>query len=333
MFSLFKTTSYKTAAVLAVASTSVWKIISFLNSVLVALYFGAQADTDVYFYLIMIMGFGVTFMQRLNNTILIPEAMFLAEEDPAQSRRFLTMGFYFYLLVGLALCVLGLMFPIQIVSVFSRFDLALLKNEHIMLCAAFFLFATNLLTYYLTAVAEMHKFFTVALLGPLNALCPLLGLLFFGKYVGIILAIFSMCVAPLIAMAPSGLFNYLQMVNGFYNVPIFTLIIFGMLNKTAPAWAAKVTLIFFMVGYGLTQLGIIKTDIHFLHILAILFAVSVVFMYITGKFWPAQNEYDDGKDLNVVDTTPWNMRVVVSIAIVLCVFGVYVLFSKFGIAA
>ena len=154
-----------------------------------------------------------------------------------------------------------------------------------------------------------------------------------GKYVGILLAIFSMCVAPLIAMAPQGLFNYLQMVNGFYNVPIFTLIIFGMLNKTAPAWSAKVTLIFFMIGYGLTQLGVIKTDLHFLHILAILFVVSVVFMYITGKLWPAQNRYDDGKDLKVVDTTPWNMSVVTSIAIVLCVFGVYVLFSSMGIAA
>ena len=154
-----------------------------------------------------------------------------------------------------------------------------------------------------------------------------------GKYVGILLAIFSMCVAPLIAMAPQGLFNYLQMVNGFYNVPIFTLIIFGMLNKTAPAWSAKVTLIFFMIGYGLTQLGVIKTDLHFLHILAILFVVSIVFMYITGKLWPTQNRYDDNKDLKVVDTTPWNMGVVVSIAIVLCVFGVYVLFSSMGIAA
>jgi SSS family solute:Na+ symporter len=154
-----------------------------------------------------------------------------------------------------------------------------------------------------------------------------------GKYVGILLAIFSMCVAPLIAMAPQGLFNYLQMVNGFYNVPIFTLIIFGMLNKTAPAWSAKVTLIFFMIGYGLTQLGVIKTDLHFLHILAILFVISIVFMYITGKCWPAQNRYDDGKDLKVVDTTPWNKAVVVSVGIILCVFGVYVLFSSMGIAA
>ena len=154
-----------------------------------------------------------------------------------------------------------------------------------------------------------------------------------GKYVGIVLAVFSMCVAPLIAMAPSGLFNYLQMVNGFYNVPIFTLIVFGMLNKTAPAWAAKATLVFFMVGYGLTQLNIIHTELHFLHILAILFVVSVVFMYMTGKFWPTQNKYDSAQDLHVVDTTPWNKAVVVSVAIALCAFGVYVLFSRLGIAA
>ena len=154
-----------------------------------------------------------------------------------------------------------------------------------------------------------------------------------GKYVGIVLAVFSMCVAPLIAMAPSGLFNYLQMVNGFYNVPIFTLIVFGMLNKTAPAWAAKATLVFFMVGYGLTQLNVIHTDLHFLHVLAILFVISVVFMYIAGKFWPTQNKYDGTKDLHVVDTTPWNKAVVVSVAVVLCAFGVYVLFSRLGIAA
>ena len=89
---------------------------------LVALYFGAGADTDVYFYLIMVIGFGVTFMQRLNNSVLIPEAMFLAEADLSQSRRFLTLGFYFYLLLALVLCLLGLTFPAGIVGLVSRFE-------------------------------------------------------------------------------------------------------------------------------------------------------------------------------------------------------------------
>lgn len=166
---------------------------------------------------------------------------------------------------------------------------------------------------------------------------------FAGKIVAIVLAVFSMCVAPLIAKAPSGLFNYLQMVNGFYNVPIFTLIIFGMLNKTAPAWSAKVTLIFFIIAYGLTQIPMgwkagvpvlnWMSNIHFLHVMAILFVIAIAFMFITGRFWPSANKYDDGKDLHVVDTTPWSKGVVMSVAIVLCVFAVYVIFSKFGIAA
>ena len=169
-----------------------------------------------------------------------------------------------------------------------------------------------------------------------------------GKWVGIGLAVFSMCVAPLIAKAPSGLFNYLQMVNGFYNVPIFTLMIFGMLNKRAPAWAAKITLIFFIIAYGITQLPstisfmawkehiswlAAFSNIHFLHIMAILFVISIVFMYITGIFWPAANKYDDNKDLQVVDTTPWKYGVVMSVGIVVSVFLLYVLFSSLGIAA
>ena len=166
---------------------------------------------------------------------------------------------------------------------------------------------------------------------------------FAGKVVAIVLACFSMCVAPLIAKAPSGVFNYLQMVNGFYNVPIFTLIIFGMLNKKAPAWSAKVTLIAFIIAYGLTQIPFAGKEaipvlgwlssVHYLHVMAILFVIAVTFMYLTGKFAPATNTYDDSKDLHVVDTTPWNKGVVMSVAIVLCVFAVYVIFSKFGIAA
>ena len=198
MFSLFKTTSYKTGAALAVSATAFWKLTSFLNSVLIALYFGAGESTDIYFYLIMLTGFGVTFMQRLNNTVLIPEAMFLAEEDPRQSRRFLTTGFYFYLLLALVLCLLGLTFPTGIIGLVSRFEPEVLGREQILLGAAFFLFATNLLVYYLTAVAEMHKFFSVAWLSPLNAVCPLLALLFLGRHIGIISMMYGFLAANFI---------------------------------------------------------------------------------------------------------------------------------------
>lgn len=198
MLSIFKTTSYKTGAALAVMATSFWKAASFASSVLIALYFGASADTDIYFYLIMLIGFGVTFMQKLNGSVLIPEAMFLAEADENASRRFLTMGFYSYVILALGLCVLGLCFPVNMVGAISRFDVSLLQTEQFLLCCAFLLFATNLVYYYLLAVAEMHKFFATALLGPLNAVLPLISLLFFGKSVGIISMIYGFLAANVI---------------------------------------------------------------------------------------------------------------------------------------
>jgi len=198
MLSIFKTTSYKTGAALAVAATAFWKLASFASSILIALYFGASMDTDVYFYLIMLIGFGVTFMQKLNGSVLIPEAMFLAEEDENVSRRFLTMGFYFYVILALGLCVLGLLFPVHIVGLFSRFEISLLQSEQFLLCLAFFLFATNLIYYYLLAVAEMHKFFATALLGPLNAVLPLVSLFIFGKTVGVISMIYGFLAANIL---------------------------------------------------------------------------------------------------------------------------------------
>ena len=186
MLSLFKTTSYKKGAALAVGATAVWKLTSFASSILIAIYFGASARTDVYFYLLMLIGFGVTFLQRLNTAVLIPEAMFLTDQNPTDSRRFLTFWFYIYVLIALLLGVIGLTFPVEAGVLCSRFDPVILQREHWLLMAAFFLFATNLLVYYLTSVAEMYKFFTIAWLGPLNAICPLLMLLFFGRQIGII---------------------------------------------------------------------------------------------------------------------------------------------------
>ena len=200
MLSLFKTTSYQKGAALAVSATAVWKFISFANGILLATYFGAGARTDVYFYLIMLIGFGIVFLQGLNATVLIPEAMFLAEKDPLASRRFLTFGFYVYLLMALILTVLGLLFPVNIITLFSRFEPVLLQQEQQMLMAAFFLFATNLLVYYLTSVAEMYKFFAVALLGPLNAICPLIALLLFGKYIGILAMVYGFLAANILQL-------------------------------------------------------------------------------------------------------------------------------------
>ncbi|VAW26870.1 Sodium/sugar cotransporter, partial [hydrothermal vent metagenome] len=74
-----------------------------------------------------------------------------------------------------------------------------------------------------------------------------------GKSFGILLAILSMCIAPLIANAPDGLFGYLQEVNGCYSIPILTIIVVGYLTKYVPAIAAKIAIISGVVLYSISQ--------------------------------------------------------------------------------
>ena len=71
MKTLFKPTSYKKGAALAAAATFVWKTISFANALLLALYFGASRQTDVYFFFFFFTGVGVAFLQCLFHTVFI----------------------------------------------------------------------------------------------------------------------------------------------------------------------------------------------------------------------------------------------------------------------
>ena len=114
----------------------------------------------------------------------------------------------------------------------------------------------------------------------------------YGKYFGIVLAILSMFIAPLIANAPSGLFGYLQEVNGCYSIPILTIIIVGYMTKKVPALAAKIAILSGVILYSISQF-ILKPYFgdenypHFLHIMAILFSSAQ-----KTSFWSVDKEAD-----------------------------------------
>ncbi|KGX91658.1 AraC family transcriptional regulator [Pontibacillus halophilus JSM 076056 = DSM 19796] len=150
-----------------------------------------------------------------------------------------------------------------------------------------------------------------------------------GKYVGIVLALFAMCIAPLIDKVPQGFFQYLQIVNGFYNVPIFTILIVGYLTKRVPAIAAKVSLFVFISVYATTQL-IWDTGVHFLHILGILFVVCTTMMLIIGRIAPRDTAYILEEKAKV-DMTPWKLVYPVGIGITAAMILIYVLLSPVGI--
>ncbi|MCG9638915.1 solute:sodium symporter family transporter [Vibrio sp. Isolate34] len=149
-----------------------------------------------------------------------------------------------------------------------------------------------------------------------------------GRIFGVVIAIISVCIAPFIMYAPEGLFQYLQMVAGFFSVPIFTIVFVGYISKRVPALAAKVALVVFVSSYAAMQL-IFKTPIHFLHQLAILFVVCTTLMFIIGHFMPRESEYEMPVNENI-DVTPWEFRFEASAIILYMVLGAYVMFSDVG---
>lgn len=151
-----------------------------------------------------------------------------------------------------------------------------------------------------------------------------------GKIFGAILAMTSMVIAPFIMYASSGLYNYLQEFNGFFNVPILAAILVGFFTKKVPAIAPKIALVFHIVFYSLSK--IFFTHINFLHILGILFPTCVIIMLIVGKVKPRETEYVQ-EYTEQVSIVPWNKSKIVSIIITILMFCIYLLFSKIGIAA
>lgn len=149
-----------------------------------------------------------------------------------------------------------------------------------------------------------------------------------GRVFGVLIAIVSVCIAPFIMYAPEGLFQYLQMVAGFFSVPIFTIVFVGYISKRVPALAAKVALVVFVSSYAAMQL-VFDTPIHFLHQLAILFVVCTALMFIIGRFAPRDTEYEMPINESM-DVTPWAFRFEASAIILYMVLGAYVMFSNVG---
>lgn len=140
----------------------------------------------------------------------------------------------------------------------------------------------------------------------------------------------AMLIAPLIIFAKHGFYTYVQTVNGFFNVPIFTIMIIGLATKRVPALAAQVGLTFFIVSYALTQL-VFDLHIHFLHILAILFLATCGIMLLIGKLYPAPAPYHH-KINNLVSLAPWKNRHYVTGILILLMILMFVVFSPLILA-
>ena len=152
-----------------------------------------------------------------------------------------------------------------------------------------------------------------------------------GKRFGVLLAVLSMFVAPLLMYAGS-IFSYLQEANGIYSIPILTIIIVGYFTKYVPAIAAKIGIVSGSVLYIISQF-VLKPYVfgedsypHFLHVMAILFVLNTIIMLVIGKLLPRENAFTlpYTKQVNI---TPWKYVTVTGVVISIIVVYSYIYFS------
>jgi SSS family solute:Na+ symporter len=149
-----------------------------------------------------------------------------------------------------------------------------------------------------------------------------------GKWCGIIVALFAMSTAPLLTRA-GGIFQYLQEMNAIYFVPLFCVVLVGLLNKTASERAALVALTFSLVAMILGSFVFkeaIEAQMNFFHYVGLVFVLSVVVMLVTGKMYPRATPYEQQYSGDV-DMTPWGPSRVFGICLVGIVLGIYAIFA------
>lgn len=152
-----------------------------------------------------------------------------------------------------------------------------------------------------------------------------------GKRFGIVLAIISICIAPVVSLAPSGLYDFLQSCFGFFNVPILATVIIGMFTKYTPPIAPKAGLILHVVLYSLTKTPLFPIHCHYLYVLFFLFVFQIAFQLIIGKVRPTAQPYVM-KDAQVVDMAPWKHGKKAAIICIVLMLALYTLFSPIGLA-
>jgi SSS family solute:Na+ symporter len=154
-----------------------------------------------------------------------------------------------------------------------------------------------------------------------------------GKVFGWVVALSAMCIAPLLVNTAS-IFSYLQKMNGMYFIPIFAVVLVGMLSRRVPPRAAKVALVggfaIIALGYFVPPFDRVVDSLHEYHFLGIVFTYLVLTMLIIGELSPMKDEFVQ-EDVGAVDMTPWRHARPVAGLLVIAVLLVYVAFADFSV--
>ena len=148
------------------------------------------------------------------------------------------------------------------------------------------------------------------------------------KITSIVLAIFSFITAPLLMLAPEGLWQIIRVFTGFYNIPVITIVLVGLFTQRVPALGAKIVIVFHVIAYAILRF-VWQIDIHFVHIYAILFVIEVAIMIATAYFYPRQEAWKFTRK-STVELKPWRFALPCAYILLAMIISLYLVFSKIG---
>jgi SSS family solute:Na+ symporter len=146
-----------------------------------------------------------------------------------------------------------------------------------------------------------------------------------GKLTTLILAIFAIVVAPMVANAPEGLYQLLQKLNGIFFIPIASIMIAGFFTKSISAIAAKSSL-FVGLFFYISVTFIFKSDIHFVHVWGIEFILNMITMFIISNIFPNKKKRNI-KNQNFIELKEWKYAKILSVVIASFTIMIYILLS------
>lgn len=148
------------------------------------------------------------------------------------------------------------------------------------------------------------------------------------KWAGWLMAAAAMIIAPLLSGQES-LFVYLQKVSSIYYIPLFAVVLVGLLSRYVPAKAASLALVLGCVVIGLFSFvpffnGLLN-GLHEFHFITIVLVALIAMMLAFGKYAPRSEPWVQ-EDVKAIDMTPWAGAKVAGAVLVVLVLTIYIAF-------
>lgn len=157
------------------------------------------------------------------------------------------------------------------------------------------------------------------------------------QWFGVILALVTFFISPMLINAPKGLWTIIREFTGFFNIPIIAIVLIGIFSKKVPAIAPKIIIIshvvvYYLMIWGLPMLFHIEFSINFIYIQGLMFVVEILVMLIIGWINPLKSPFTF-KSNPKVDMTPWKYTLPVTVILLGTIVFTYILFSPIGLAS